>query len=71
MIDDSKRCGNSRPDDTDYDLITNTRFVSCAVGNQNSTPKRLSLRARLEREREQRRQLRRVSLFANLRNLFS
>ena len=57
-------------DDTNM-TVTYTQIASCAVPNYASVPMRLSLRAKLEREREQRKLESNNNLANKLRNLFS
>jgi hypothetical protein len=56
-------------DDTNL-TITYTQIASCVVGNNRGDARRQSLRARLERERDQRRQQLQNSFINTLRNLF-
>ena len=51
--------------------VTYTQIASCAVPNYTREPMRLSLRAKLEREREQRELERNNGIVNKLRNLFS
>jgi hypothetical protein len=57
-------------DDTNLN-ITYTQVGSCALGKGTVEVRRQSLRAKLEREREERQQRIRNSFTASLRNLFS
>jgi hypothetical protein len=69
-MDDPKHAGRQTADVTDSDLITYTQVGCCAVSDYTSKPQRLSLRARLQREREEREERRQASFINTFRNLF-
>jgi len=69
MTNDTKHTGKNSAEATDSDLITYTQVGCCAVENYTTRAQRLSLRARLEREREERAQRRQVSFISTFRNL--
>jgi len=56
-------------DDTNL-TITYTQIASCIVGDDSSEVRRQSLRAKLEREQQERRQRAKNSFSATLRSLF-
>jgi hypothetical protein len=70
MSKDTNECEVAPGDDTNM-TVTYTQIASCAVPNYTSVPMRLSLRAKLERERELRELERKDNLVNRLRNLFS
>lgn len=70
MNDDTKGNGMSHGNVTESDLITYTQIASCAVGDCTSKPQRRSLRAKLERELEERKAHQKKSLFSSFRSLF-
>jgi hypothetical protein len=70
MMDDTDHTGTNSAETTDSDLITYTQVGCCAVDDYTSKPQRLSLRARLEREREEREERRQASFIDTFRNLF-
>lgn len=70
MTDETRQSKISHGDDTDSDLITYTQVSCCAVDSYTSKAQRLSLRARLEREHEERARRRQASLLNTFRNLF-
>jgi len=70
MTDANRDSEFRHADVTDSDLITDTQVGCCAVGGYTSKVRRLSLRARLEREREEREQRRQASFISTFRNLF-
>ena len=65
MSDDKNEEG-ADPEDSTY-----TQIGCCAVGDYTSKPMRLSLRARLEQEREERKQQRNTAIGKGIRKLFS
>jgi hypothetical protein len=70
MIDDTNHTDNKSEEATESDLITYTQVACCAVKDYTTRPQRLSLRARLEREREERQQRRQASFINTFRKLF-
>jgi len=70
MMDDTNRTGKKSEEATDSDPVSYTQVASCAVDNYTSKPQRLSLRALLEREREERERRRQASFINTFRNLF-
>ena len=70
MMDDSKEIEVSQSDEAEKDLITYTQIACSALGNYTSAPERISLRARLEREREENEQRQQKSFGNTFRNLF-
>ena len=57
-------------DPADEDEITYTQIGCCAPGGYNSEPVRISLRARLEAEQEERRQNRKAGIANGIKKLF-
>jgi hypothetical protein len=70
MMDDTNHTGEKSEEATDSDLITYTQVACCAAKDYTSKPQRLSLRARLERERKEREERRQASFINTFRNLF-
>jgi hypothetical protein len=58
-------------DDETNLTITYTQIASCVVGSAPGDQRRLSLRARLERERQEHSQDAKKSFITTLRNLFT
>ena len=71
MTDDTNFTGINRGDATDTNFtITYTQIASCAIGDRDLQASRLSLRAKLERERLERERHTQQSFITTLRNLF-
>ena len=70
MKDNTDITGRHSQEATDSDLITYTQVACYAADDFTSRPQRLSLRARLEREREERAQRHEASFATTFRNLF-
>ncbi len=61
----------NQSDNTDTNLsLTYTQIASCVVGAEYTEHRRQSLRAKLERERFERKKLRQQSFSSTFRNLF-
>jgi len=69
MKNNTDHTGTKFEEATDSDLISYTQVACCAVDNYTTRAQRLSLRARLEREREEREQRRQASFISTFRNL--
>ena len=69
-MDDTNHTDTHSAGSTDHNLISHTQVGCCAVDDYTSKPQRLSLRARLEREREEREKRRQASFINTFRNLF-
>jgi len=69
MKNNTDHAGTKFEEATDSDLISYTQVACCAVDNYTTRAQRLSLRARLEREREEREQRRQASFISTFRNL--
>jgi len=70
MIKDTNLSDKNREEATDSDQITYTQVGCCAADDYTKKAQRLSLRARLKREREERTQRRQSSFINSVRNLF-
>ncbi len=69
MKNKTDHTGTNFAEVTDSDLISYTQVACCAVENYTTRAQRLSLRARLEREREEREERRQLSFINTFRNL--
>lgn len=70
MSAESKQAETIKNDVTDYSVATYTQIACCAIGNYTSPLMRQSLRDKLEREREERKQRQQKSFSLSFRNLF-